>query len=260
MMNYLKKALTKETKMVWIETPTNPTLKICDIKKLAGKLENKGIIYVVDNTFLSPYYQSPLKLGADIVVHSVTKYINGHSDTVMGCCATNNKTLYDELQYLQNALGVVPSPFDCFLAIRGVKTLHLRMREHTKNATKIAEFLETSNKVSKVTYPGLKSHPQYEIAQKQMSGSGGMITFYVKGGLTQAKQFLENLKLFVLAESLGGVESLVESPALMTHASVPEELRKKLGIDDTMIRLSCGVEDGDDLLNDVKKALDSITL
>lgn len=255
-----EKTLSKETKMVWIETPTNPTLKMSDIKKLAEKIENKGIIYVVDNTFMSPYYQNPLKLGADIVVHSVTKYLNGHSDTVMGCCATNNKEIYEELAYLQNALGVVPSPFDCFLAIRGIKTLHLRMREHTKNATKIAEFLEKSDKIRKVSYPGLKSHPQYEIGQKQMSGSGGMITFYLKGGLKQSKQFLENLKLFVLAESLGGVESLVESPALMTHASVPEELRKKLGIDDSMIRLSCGVEDGDDLLKDIQKALDCVTL
>jgi len=209
---------------------------------------------------MSPYYQSPLKLGADIVVHSITKYINGHSDVVMGFCATNNETLYKELQYLQNALGVVPSPFDCFLAIRGVKTLHLRMKEHTKNATLIAEFLETSHKISKVTYPGLKSHPQYEIGKKQMTGFGGMITFYVKGGLKQASQFLENLKLFTLAESLGGVESLVESPALMTHASVPSDLRKKLGIDDTMIRLSVGVEDGEDLLSDIKNALNHVQL
>jgi cystathionine gamma-lyase len=178
----------------------------------------------------------------------------------MGFCATNDKKLADEIRYLQNALGVVPSPFDSFLALRGVKTLHLRMREHTKNATIIATFLESSDKVRKVTYPGLKSHPQYEIAQKQMRGAGGMITFYLKGGIKQATQFLTSLKLFTLAESLGGVESLVESPAIMTHASVPQELRQKLGIDDSMIRLSCGVEDSNDLLADIKHALEHVVL
>jgi cystathionine gamma-lyase len=255
-----EKSVKKETRIVWVETPTNPTLKVVDIKAVGDILKAKypNVIYIVDNTFMSPILQKPLTLGADIVVHSVTKYINGHSDVVMGVTATNSDVLAKELRYIQNAYGIVPSPFDCFLAIRGVKTLHLRMRESSTNAMKVAEFLEKSDKVEKVIYPGLKSHPQYEIFKKQTFGNSGMITFYLKGGEKQSRQFLENVKIFTLAESLGGVESLAECPSLMTHGSVPPEMRKELGIEDNMIRLSCGVEDGDDILDDVKYALDCV--
>lgn len=219
-----------------------------------------GAILVVDNTFMSPYFQRPLDIGADISVHSVTKYINGHSDVVMGVAVMNDDGIYAKLKYLQNSLGAIPSPFDCFLALRGVKTLHLRMREAGKNAQAIAELLEKHDKVEKVLYPGLKSHPHYEIGLKQTTGFSGMITFWVKGGIEQARQFLENVKIFACAESLGGVESLVDHPAIMTHASVPAEERKKLGISDTLIRLSVGVEDVNDLIADIKNALDHVKL
>jgi cystathionine gamma-lyase len=209
---------------------------------------------------MSPYFQNPLKLGAHLVVHSVTKYINGHSDCVMGVAVTNDDKIHEDLAFLQNAMGIVPSPFDCSMALRGVKTLHLRMERHEQNASKLAEFLEKHEKVEKVVYPGLKSHPQHEIAKTQMRGFGGMITFYLKGGLEQSRVFLENLKVFTLAESLGGVESLAEHPALMTHASVAPEIRKELNIADNMIRLSVGVEDIKDLIDDVKNALEKVKL
>jgi cystathionine gamma-lyase len=253
-------AFTNKTKLVWLETPTNPTLKISDIKRSAEVAHKHGAILVVDNTFMSPYFQRPLDLGADISVHSVTKYINGHSDVVMGVAVMKDDALYAKLKYLQNSLGAIPSPFDCFLALRGVKTLHLRMREAAKSAQVLAEMLEKHEKVEKVLYPGLKSHPNFDIGLKQTTGFSGMITFWVKGGIEQARQFLENVKIFACAESLGGVESLVDHPAIMTHASVPAEERKKLGISDTLIRLSVGVEDVNDLLADLKTALEHVKL
>jgi len=256
----LEAAFTEKTKMVWLESPTNPTLKIADIEKASKIAHQHNCILVVDNTFLSPYFQKPLLLGADIVVHSITKYINGHSDVVGGMLVTNSEDLYTKLKFLQNGIGAIPSPFDCFLVMRGVKTLHVRMREHEKNAFIIARFLESSSKVERVCYPGLPSHPQHELAKKQQSGFGGMITFWLHGGLTQSKQFLENLKIFACAESLGGVESLAEHPAIMTHASVPAEERVKLGISDTLVRLSVGIEDGSDLLADIKNALEHVQL
>lgn len=250
-----EKAIKPNTKLVWIETPTNPTLKITDIAAVAAVTRARGITLVVDNTFMSPYFQNPLKLGADIVMHSVTKYINGHSDVVMGVIATNSAEIQEKLRFLQNSLGAVPSPFDCYMALRGLKTLHVRMERHAKNAQVIAELLEKHAAVEKVVYPGLASHPQHELAKKQMSGFGGMITFYVCGGLSNAKAFLENLKVFTCAESLGAVESLAESPAIMTHASVPADVRAKLGISDTLVRLSVGIEDIADLTADINAAL-----
>lgn len=252
-------AFRENTKLVWLETPSNPTLTIFDIVKTAEITHKHGAVLVVDNTFASPYFQRPLDLGADIVVHSVTKFLNGHSDVVMGAVVTNSDDLYEKIKYLQNSMGAVPSPFDSFLALRGLKTLHVRMQRHEENAKVIAAFLNEHPKIKKVTYPGLESHPQHELAKKQMTGFGGMITFYIDGGIDQARQFLENLKVIALAESLGGVESLIESPVIMTHASVPPEQRAKLGIDDSMIRLSVGIEDVEDLLDDLKKALDKVT-
>lgn len=221
---------------------------------------NVGAILVVDNTFMSPYFQHPLEHGADIVMHSVTKYINGHSDVVMGFAATRCEKLYTSLKYLQNAIGAVPSPFDCFLALRGVKTLHLRMRECEKNALIVAKTLEKHPKIEKVVYPGLESHPNYQIGLKQTKGFSGMVTIWLKGGIAQSRQFMENLKVFTLAESLGGVESLADHPAIMTHASVPQEERVKLGISDSMVRLSVGIEDANDLVADLTSALSHVTL
>ncbi|EFA79937.1 cystathionine gamma-lyase [Heterostelium album PN500] len=257
-LDQLAAAFTEKTKLVWLETPTNPLLKVADIKLVADFVHSKNAILVVDNTFMSPYFQNPLDLGADIVMHSITKYINGHSDVVMGCLATNDEALYAKLKFLQNSIGAVPSPFDCFLAIRGIKTLHVRMREHEKNAFAVCKFLESHPKVDRVIYPGLPSHPQHEICKRQMKGYGGMVVFFCKGGLDESKKILENLKVFALAESLGGVESLVELPSLMTHASVPLEERIKLGITDTLIRLSVGIEDVNDLIADLSQALDKI--
>eukprot|EP01119_Soliformovum_irregulare_P003820 TRINITY_DN14877_c1_g1_i1.p1 TRINITY_DN14877_c1_g1~~TRINITY_DN14877_c1_g1_i1.p1 ORF type:complete len:393 (-),score=114.86 TRINITY_DN14877_c1_g1_i1:62-1240(-) len=256
----LEAAFTPKTKMVWFETPTNPTLKIADIAKSAEIAHKHGAFVVVDNTFLSPYNQRPLLLGADIVVHSVTKYMNGHSDVVGGIAVMNSEDLYNKLKFAQKSIGSVPSPFDCFLVMRGLKTLHVRMREHQKNAFAVARLLESSPKVEKVLYPGLPSHPQHELAKKQQSGFGGMITVYLKGDLNSARVFLEKLKIFALAESLGGVESLAEHPAIMTHASVAPEHRAALGISDTLVRLSVGIEDEQDLLNDIQSALDAIKL
>eukprot|EP01133_Synstelium_polycarpum_P006257 gene6257-7257_t len=257
-LDELKAAFTERTKLVWLETPTNPLLKVADIQMVADYVHSRGAILVVDNTFMSPYFQNPLDLGADIVMHSVTKYINGHSDVVMGCLATNNEELFAKLKFLQNSIGTVPSPFDCFLALRGIKTLHIRMREHEKNAFAICKFLEAHPKVERVIYPGLPSHPQHELCKRQMKGYGGMVVFFVKGGLKESTAFLEYVKIFALAESLGGVESLIELPSVMTHASVPVEERAKLGITDTLIRLSVGIEDINDLLGDISQALDKI--
>jgi cystathionine gamma-lyase len=251
-------AFRPNTRLLWLETPTNPMLKIFDIKTLTGMAQSRGVISVVDNTFMSSYFQKPLALGADIVVHSVTKYMNGHSDVVGGVLVTDRDDLYERLKFLQNAIGAVPSPMDCFLVMRGLKTLHVRMERHEQNALKIAQFLESHSKVERVIYPGLKSHPQHDIARKQMSGFGGMITFFIRGGLTEARKFLENVKLFTLAESLGGVESLIEHPAIMTHASIPAESRKTLGIHDNLIRISVGIEDGADLVRDLERAFSAI--
>jgi len=239
---------------VCLETPTNPTLKIVDIAALSESAHKLGLIVVVDNTFASPYLQSPLDLGADIVMHSVTKYIGGHSDVVMGVLATNSLDLYTRLKFLQNSIGAVPAPFDCYMAHRGLKTLPLRMREHCKNAQAVAEFLEAHPAVERVIYPGLVSHPQHELAKRQMRGFGGMITFFLKGGLAESRVWLESLRLFALAESLGAVESLAEHPVIMTHASVPPEQRKLLGISDSLVRLSVGCEDLVDILADLNHA------
>jgi len=219
------------------------------------KLKNPQAIVVVDNTFATPYFQQPLNYGVDLVMHSVTKYLNGHCDVVMGVIAGKDNDLLTRLKFIQNGLGAVPGPFDCYLALRGIKTLHLRMERQQENAFKVAKFLEKSEQVEKVLYPGLPSHPQHELAKKQMSGFSGIVTFWLKGGIKESRQFLENLEIFSLAESLGGVESLANHPAIMTHASVPPENRKKLGIHDNMIRLSCGIEDDKDLIADLKKAL-----
>lgn len=251
-------AITSKTKLVWLETPTNPTLKISDIPKIAAICKTKGILLVVDNTFMTPYFQKPLDLGADIVVHSITKYINGHSDVVGGVIATNCAELNTKFKFLQNGLGAILSPFDSYMAMRGLKTLGLRMDQHNKNAQAVAEFLEAHEMVERVIYPGLKSHPQYEIAQKQTSGNGGMVTFFIKGGLEESRKFLEGLKLFVLAESLGAVESLAEHPAIMTHASVAPEIRAKLGISDSLIRLSVGIEETEDLIEDLTNAFNNV--
>jgi cystathionine gamma-lyase len=248
-------AFKPNTKMLWIESPTNPLLKISDIRALADLARKKGARSVVDNTFMSPYFQNPLDLGADIVVHSVTKYMNGHSDTVGGVIATNDTSLYDSIKFMQNALGGVPGPMDCFLVMRGLKTLHVRMERHAQSAMQVARWLEKHPRVARVVYPGLESHPQHALASKQMRGFGGMITFFIKGGLADARQFLEKVRVFTLAESLGGVESLIEHPAIMTHASIPAETRKLLGIDDTLIRISVGIEDLDDLIADLDQAL-----
>lgn len=253
-----EKNIQPNTKLVWLETPTNPTLKLVDIKKIASVAKQKGIICVVDNTFLSPYFQRPLDLGADIVVHSATKYIGGHSDVVGGIAVTSRAELAEKLAFLSNSMGGIAGAFDSFMCLRSLKTLPLRMKAHESNAYAVANFLENHPKVESVIYPGLSSHPQHALAKTQMLGMGGMITFYIKGGLAEARSFLENVKVFSLAESLGGVESLIEHPAIMTHASVPPENRKALGIDDTLIRLSVGVEDIEDLLNDLKQAFESV--
>ncbi|XP_074859615.1 cystathionine gamma-lyase isoform X1 [Carettochelys insculpta] len=252
----LEAAITPKTKLVWLETPTNPILKVIDIQGCADIVhKHKDIILVVDNTFMSAYFQRPLSLGADICMYSATKYMNGHSDVVMGLVSVNCDNLYERLKFLQNAIGAVPSPFDCYLCNRGLKTLHIRMKQHFHNALVVAQYLESNPRVEKVIYPGLPSHPQHELMKRQCSGCPGMITFYIKGNLDHANIFLKNLKLFALAESLGGYESLAEHPAIMTHASVPEEEREVLGISDTMIRLSVGLEDTQDILEDLEQAL-----
>jgi cystathionine beta-lyase/cystathionine gamma-synthase len=255
----LEKAITAETKMVWLETPTNPTLKVFDIAALAKITQAHKIPLVVDNTFATPVIQRPLELGADIVMHSVTKYLNGHSDVVGGAIALNDDALHEKLRFLQNALGPIPSPFDCFMVLRGIKTLHLRVERASRSALALAHWLEAHPAVAKVHYPGLASHGQHEVAKKQMALFGGMISFVIKPGadgdtLARARKFLSNVQVFACAESLGGVESLIEHPALMTHASVPAEQRAELGIDDGLIRVSVGVEHVDDLRDDLAQA------
>jgi len=256
----LLKNITTETKMVWIETPTNPLLKLCDIKKISEICKSKNLLLAVDNTFMSPYFQKPLNLGADIVVHSTTKYIGGHSDVIGGAVITSNKDIYQEIKFYQNSIGAVPGPFDCWLTLRGIKTLALRMKEHNKNAISIAKFLLSHEKISKVNYPGLETHPQHELAKKQMSGFGGMISFEVKGGMEAGIKVATNTKLFSLAESLGGVESLIGHPATMTHAAIPKEEREKIGLSDGLIRISVGIEDEKDLIEDLSSALEKVTI
>ncbi|OMH79981.1 Cystathionine gamma-lyase [Zancudomyces culisetae] len=253
----LKAKLRKNTKLVWIESPTNPTLRVTDIKRISEIAHEYGVKVVVDNTFMSPAFQTPLELGADIVVHSVTKYINGHSDVVMGVAVTSCDIIAEKLRFLQNSIGAVPSPFDCYQAHRGLKTLVLRMKQHEKNALAIANVLAKSPYVESVNYPGLPSHPQHELSKRQMRGFGGMLSFYIKGDVNTSKKFLHSTKYFALAESLGGVESLAELPSLMTHGSVSAEDRQKLGITDTLIRMSCGIEDTEDLIEDVLQALEN---
>jgi cystathionine gamma-lyase len=250
----LEAAITPKTRMVWLETPTNPTLKLVDLARVAEIARARKITTVCDNTFLSPYFQRPLEFGIDVVVHSTTKYINGHSDTVGGFIATSDAELAPRIAFLQNAVGGVPSAMDSFLVLRGVKTLHVRMARHEQNAMKVAEFLQGHPKAGHVVYPGLPSHPQHGLAKKQMKGFGGMLTFEIKGGLPAARKFLKAVKVFACAESLGGVESLIEHPAIMTHASVPPETRAALGISDGFIRLSVGIEDVQDLIDDLTQA------
>ncbi|MCO5143063.1 MAG: PLP-dependent aspartate aminotransferase family protein [Oligoflexia bacterium] len=244
-----------ETKMVWIETPTNPMLKIIDLEKIISYAKEKNALVVVDNTFMSPYFQKPFRFGADVVLHSATKYLNGHSDIVGGITVTKNKELADRIYFLQNSIGAIAGPMDSWLAMRGIKTLHIRMDRHAENAQYLAEKLAAHPAVEKVIYPGLETHAQYALAKKQMSGPGGMISFTVKGDIEKAKAVVENTKIFALAESLGGVESLIEHPAIMTHASVPPENRKALGISDTLVRISVGIESKEDLWDDLKIAL-----
>lgn len=255
----LRKTITDKTKMIWIETPTNPMLKLVDIKAVTDVAKEKGILTCVDNTFASPYLQQPLSLGADIVLHSATKYLGGHSDVVMGAVITNNKEIAEQLYFLQNAVGAVPGPQDCFLMLRGIKTLHIRVERSCKNAKKIAKYLSNHPKVGKVYYPGLKSHPQHELAKSQMKDFGAMVSFDFNGGTFEtANKVLANTHLFTLAESLGGVESLIGHPASMTHASIPKEERLKVGLTDSLIRLSVGIEDVDDLIEDLEKAFRNI--
>lgn len=248
-------AIRPNTRMVWIETPTNPLLKLCDIAAIAKVARDNELISVVDNTFATPRLQRPLTLGADIVVHSVTKYLGGHSDIIGGVVATANSEFADKLKFIQNATGGILSPFDSFLALRGVKTLDVRMERHCQSAMKVATWLESHPKIEKVYYPGLPSHPQHDLAKRQMSGFGGMITAVIKGDIEASRRMLSACRVFTLAESLGGVESLIEHPAIMTHASVPAEQRAALGISDGLIRLSVGIEHVDDLIADLDNAL-----
>ncbi|MEO0391935.1 MAG: PLP-dependent aspartate aminotransferase family protein [Pseudomonadota bacterium] len=252
----LEAAIKDNTKLIWIETPTNPMLKLVDLEAVAKLAKSKGILTCADNTFASPWVQRPLEFGCDLVMHSATKYLNGHSDMVGGILVVGqDEELAEKIAFLQNAVGAIQGPFDAFLALRGLKTLHLRMERHCQSAGEIAAFLEGLDKIERVIYPGLASHPQHAIAQRQMPAGGGMITCFIKGGLDEARRFLERVEVFALAESLGGVESLIEHPAIMTHASIPPAQRAELGISDTLIRLSVGVEDVADLKADLLQAL-----
>jgi cystathionine beta-lyase/cystathionine gamma-synthase len=251
----VRDAFQPTTKMVWIETPTNPLLKIFDIEAIAEYSRKKNALSIVDNTFATPYFQKPLLLGTDIVVHSTTKYINGHSDLIGGAVIVNDTALYEKIKLVQKSVGAVPSPFDSWLTLRGVKTLAVRMRQHEENAIKVALFLKQQANVVEVYFPGLEDHPGYAIARKQMTGFGGIVSFQIKGGLAEANTFFKKLKVFQLADSLGGVESLANYSALMTHEAFPPELRLKIGVTDNLIRLSVGIEHIDDLLSDLKDAL-----
>ena len=246
------------TRMIWLETPSNPLLNLVDLEMVAEIAGERGLIAVADNTFATPWAQRPIEFGFDLVLHSATKYLNGHSDIIGGIVVCGNEELTEPLRFLQNAVGAIASPFDCFLALRGLKTLGIRMERHTENATIIAQWLDRHPKIERVIYPGLPSHPQHYLARRQMSGYGGMIAAVLKGGVDESRRFLERCELFTLAESLGGVESLIEHPAIMTHASVPEEVRLSLGISEGLVRISVGLEDVDDLIRDLDSALAGI--
>jgi cystathionine gamma-synthase/cystathionine gamma-lyase len=257
-LDAFKKLIKRNTKLVWVETPSNPLLKLVDLRGLSKITKEAGVLLAVDNTFASPYLQRPLLLGADIIVHSTTKYIAGHSDLIGGAVVVNDKKLYQQLKYYQNATGATPGPWDCWLTIRGLRTLSLRMREHSENALYLANFLENNDQVKKVIYPGLPSHPQHELAKKQMSGFGGMISIELQGGVSAVRSFTKALKLFFLGESLGGVESLITYPAKMSHGSVPRKERYRRGITDGFLRISVGIENKLDLEADLARALASL--
>jgi len=254
----VEKAIRKDTRLIWVETPTNPLMRIVDIRQISKISKRARALLVVDNTFMSPYLQNPLEYGADIVVHSTTKYLGGHSDLVGGAAITKDQDVQNRLKYLQNAVGAIPGPLDCYLVLRGVKTLAVRMDRHNENARTISEFLVNQSKVERVNYPGLPDHPQRTIIKRQMRGNGGMLSFQLKGSFNQIKKFLKALRVITVAESLGGVESLIEHPASMTHASVPRERRLKLGIADNLIRVSVGIEDVEDLIQDLKGGFEAI--
>lgn len=254
-LGLIQNSFSPSTKMVWIETPTNPTLKIFDIEAISEISHKKNALVIVDNTFLSPYFQKPLKMGADIVVHSTTKYINGHSDLIGGAVILDSKELYEKILLVQKSVGAVPSPFDSWLTLRGLKTLAVRMRQHEQNAFQVARFLQQQPNVMEVYFPGLENHPGHAIAKKQMTGFGGVVSFRIKGGLKESNIFFRKLKIFQLADSLGGVESLANYSALMTHDYFPKELREKIGVTDNLIRLSVGIEHIDDLIDDLRNAL-----
>jgi len=253
----LENKILPETKMVFTESPTNPLMIITDLKKVSDICKKHNILHVTDNTFMTPYFQKPLNLGCDIVIHSSTKYLNGHSDVIGGIVVMNDEDIFNKIRFTQYALGAIPSPFDCWLVLRSIKTLAVRMRQHNENAMNIAEFLQKYSNVKKVFYPGLIQHPQHKLAKEQMTGFGGMLSLDL-GSLEKAKKFLKTLKLFTTAESLGGVESLAAHPATMTHASLPKEERERLGITDGLVRLSVGIEDVEDLIDDLKIALEQI--
>jgi cystathionine beta-lyase len=251
-----KSKVNRNTKLIWVETPTNPMMNVIDIEAMAKLAKNAGAMLCVDNTFASPYLQTPLDLGADIVMHSVTKYLGGHSDVVMGALVTNNDEIAAEMYRIQNSSGAVTAPMDSFLVLRGIKTLHLRMQRHCENGEKVARFLLNHPKIDKVYWPGFETHPNHAIAKKQMRGFGGMISFTLKGNkLEDAHKIVKKVRIFTLAESLGGVESLIGHPATMTHASIPKEEREKTGVVDSLIRLSIGIEDAEDIMNDLAQAL-----
>lgn len=251
----IEAAIEPKTKLIWLETPTNPLLRLADLEAVASLAKSKDLVFVVDNTFATPYLQKPLSLGADIVIHSTTKYLSGHSDIIGGGIVCSREDLYEDLKFNQNAVGSVPGPFDCFLTLRGVKTLAVRMKEHERNAFTVAHYLESHPAVEKVIYPGLSSHPQHELALKQMKGFGGMVSCIVKGGLESARDVVNKTRLFQLAESLGGVKSLICHPSSMTHAPIPREVREHCGIVDGLIRLSVGIENAEDLIADLERVL-----
>lgn len=252
----VRSAISDKTKLIWVETPTNPTLKIADVEAIGQVAKEKKVLYVVDNTFASPYLQNPLDMGADIVMHSATKYINGHSDVVMGALVMNDEELYKQLFFYYNAVGGTPGPQDSFLALRGIKTLHLRMEAHCANGRQVAEYLKSHPKIEKIYWPGFEDHPGHDIAKKQMRDFGGMISIVLKGAdLKETFRIASQFKVFTLAESLGGVESLINHPATMTHGSIPKETREKVGVVDNLIRISVGIEDADDLIEDLEQAL-----
>lgn len=255
----VKAHINSNTRMIWMETPTNPLMRVVDIEALCKLAKEHAVLTVVDNTFATPYLQQPIALGADIVMHSVTKYLGGHSDVIMGCLMLNDEDLYQALKFTQYAIGAVPGPMDCFLVLRGIKTLHLRMDRSCENARKVAEFLKMHRKVDEVNWPGFKSHPQHQIVKRQMRKFGGMLSFTLVGdNPEETATFLKNTRIFALAESLGGVESLISNPASMTHASIPREVRMANGLKDSLIRLSLGVEDAEDLIADLKHAISAI--